>query len=986
MHEKVEKRLFLIDGYGFVFRAYHSMPPLTNPAGTPVGAVYGFTNMLIKLKNRFEAANAVQTFMVCVLDSGKKTFRNDIYPEYKANRPEAPEDLRPQFPLIRDATAALSIPTIELAGFEADDIIATYARLATEQGIHVTIVSSDKDLMQLITEDVKMYDSLRDKMIDTDKVREKFGVRPDQVLDVLSLMGDSSDNIPGVPGIGPKTAADLLNEYHTLDGVYENIEKITKKKLKENLVNHKADAYLSKQLASLKNDVDIEQDISKFSLVKTDPQAALPFLLLHGFKSLAARLGAAGNGQNPHQPQAAQPLASAPWGDNKAAPSLRGSESLSAQSVIPEPVSGIQPSRNHELQPMDSGYKIRNDGDINNSQYHTTAPLEHSVTTITTRAEFAAWLPLLRDARKLAINIKLSKENEIEVFEVAKSEGEIANLQTISTISHQPSAINSTNQHDLFAAAAPQESKSFTAYIEVLKPYFESGSCNIIFSNLKNASKAAPELLEIVAFDDVDIMNYALNGTSRKLTFVMPEIAPGIQPGQEQPSDCGLAAQIFNIHSQLEQEIFNNKLNYVYYDIEKPLIKILARMEIAGIKIDKDILKNLSSEFNAKLEILEKEIFILANEEFNIGSPKQLGEVLFEHMGIQGGKKSKSGAYGTGSDILEELAMQGHSIAGKVLEWRGFSKLINTYTESLPEEINLRTGRVHTTFNQAATTTGRLSSTNPNLQNIPIRTEEGRKIRKAIIAAEGKTLIGIDYSQIELRLLAHMANIPVLIAAFKDGKDIHAATAAQVFGVDISQVDGELRRRAKTINFGIIYGQSAFGLAAQLGIPRGEAKTLIDKYFLQYPGIKKYMENTILQAHEQGFVTTLYGRKITLTGINDKNGAVRSFNERAAINAPLQGTAADIIKRAMILIDEELKNYGAKELKEKNSAAKLSGSPAQQPARLLLQIHDELIIECDTARAAEISALCKKIMEQVIQLSVPLIADANTGQSWAELH
>jgi DNA polymerase-1 len=925
MHERVEKRLFLVDGYGFVFRAYHSMPPLTSPAGVPVGAVYGFTNMLLKLKNKVRTANAEQAYIVCVFDAGKKTFRNEIYSEYKAHRPPAPDDLIPQFPIVREVAAALNIPTIELEGFEADDIIATYTKLAQEQGVHVTIVSGDKDLMQLVNEDVKMYDSLRERIIGIDQVKEKFGVAPGKVLDLLSLMGDSSDNIPGVPSVGPKTAAELINTYGDLDAIYENIEKITKKKLKENLTNFKQDAYISRQLVSLKYDVAVESDIHKFAVQPDDINILAPFLEKYGFKSLLAKVNSSGISSIKN--------ANNSFPIHKTA-GVRASEAEGKRGNVENNWidSSASSSSNHA------------------NQVHESQIIEPTVTQISNRAEFASWLPPLNECRKLAINIiitnktKQNPESETTITIAKSSHEECLLVASEEEVFHR---VSTDNQNDLFSATNSDKVKTYTPYFQVLKPYVESGSCNIIFADLKSAlhnkqlNIALPK-----AFDDASIMNYVVNGTTKKL-----ELSEDFQ-----------ATQIFNLHTNLEQQIFDNKLNYIYHQVEKPLIVILASMEDEGIKVDKNILANLSAEFNAQLKRLESEVFALAGEEFNIGSPKQLGEVLFDHMGIAGGKKSKTGNYTTDSDVLETLEEQGHSIAGKVLEWRSFSKLINTYTESLVDYIDA-TGRVHTHFNQASTTTGRLSSSDPNIQNIPIRTEEGRKIRAAFIAEKGKKLIGIDYSQIELRLLAHVANIDVLKEAFKNGKDIHAATAAQVFGVDINNVDSELRRRAKTINFGIIYGQSAFGLAKQLGIARGEAKELIDKYFLQYPGIKRYMDETIMQAREQGYVSTIWGRKIHLPGINDKNGMIRSFNERAAINAPLQGTAADIIKRAMIVIESKINE-----------------------AKLLLQIHDELIFECDEASAEKHAEKIKSVMENVINLSVPLIADAKIGNSWSEIH
>ncbi len=897
MHEKVEKRLFLIDGYGFVFRAYHVLPPLTDPAGTPVGAVFGFLNMLNRLKNRFENAQANEIYILCVFDSGKETFRNQLYADYKANRPSPPDDLKVQFPLVRDAAQAMNVDVMEVVGYEADDIIATYCKLAQEQGIHVTIVSSDKDLMQLVNDNVKMYDEMKDKLIGREQVIEKFGVPPENVLDVLSLMGDSSDNIPGVPSVGPKTASDLINQFGNLESIYANVDKITKVKLKENLVNHKEDAFLSRELASLKDDVEVEKDISKFRMRKNDNDILLPFLQARGFKSMIAKIEGKGS------------LA-------KSMETIPGTVAAAPQKPVAEAI------KNDEAKTIQT-------------------------TPINSRADLASWLPNINQARKIAMDFIFSKEGELTEISLAKSAFEQCVIKP-TEITSSPASKN--NQDDLFAS--PQKQSSFKPYFEVLSPYLKSGACDFIFFGLKNIVKSGIDGFETpLAFDDIEIMNYAASGTTNQFKL----------EGDNRP------IQLFLQHDILKHEIFLKKVNYIYSDIEKPLIKVLEDMEDAGIKIDKNILSGLAQEFNDKLKTLETEIYALAGEEFNIGSPKQLGEVLFDHMEIQGGKKSKSGNYSTDSDVLSEIAEQGHKIAEKLLEWRTFSKLISTYTNGLAAEMDKDTGRVHTTFNQASTTTGRLSSTAPNLQNIPIRTEEGRKIRRVFIAEPGNKLIGIDYSQIELRLLAHVANIPVLKEAFKNNMDIHTATAAQVFGIAPNEVNAEMRRRAKTVNFGIIYGQGAFGLASQLGIARGEAKTLIDKYFMQYPGIKKYMEETIQFAHEKEYVETIWGRKIFLPGINNKNGMIRSFNERAAINAPLQGTAADIIKRAMILIADELKKYNNK-------------------AKLLLQIHDELIFEAKEDVVQEVATKSKNIMEQVISLSVPLVAEPQIGNSWAEIH
>lgn len=921
MHEKVKKQFFIIDGYSYLFRAYHSMPPLTNQEGTPVGAVYGFTNMLTKLQNRIHSSKAEEVFMLIAFDAGRKTFRNDIYPEYKANRPPPPEDLIPQFPLVRDAAEALNIKTLQVEGFEADDIIATYTKQAESEGMNVIIVSSDKDLMQLINIKTKMYDPMRDKIIGKEEVFEKFGVYPDKILDLLSLMGDSIDNIPGVPGIGPKTASELLNKYGTLEGILKNTDKIKQNKRRETLIENKETALLSRELAKLNFEVTLNDKFEDLKIQRPKTEKLFSFLNKHGFKSLIKNL-----------------------------------EKNNAEEL--EKIKTNQPKSIKE-----GSFSL-----INNFQI-----IENKT-----------------DLEKILDNINKIKNIALYPYEEnGKLELISLNINGDSTAIITPkkqglSKDSPSHQEDLFSTKIGNQEENketinnFDYFFNYIEKLIKIRSINFIYYNFKgilNKKYSHPPN----SYIDIHSLYYCIKGITKtpslsttaelELKIDLPDEKKltTLEEQEKLKYIANYSAILAELYNELKPELFNSKLNYPFYEIDNKLIPVLSKIESEGIKIDENILNKLSNIFENKILDLEKEIHQIANEDFNIASPKQLGEVLFNHMGIEGGKKTKTGQYKTDSDKLEELAASGHDIADKILNWRSLSKLTNTYTKALVKEINPVTKRVHTNFHITTTTTGRLSSTNPNLQNIPIRTENGRKIREAFIADEGKILVGADYSQIELRLLAHMANIEVLKNAFKNGEDIHSATAAKVFGVDINSVDAEMRRKAKTVNFGIIYGQSAFGLAKQLRISRSEAKEMIEEYFKQYPGIKAYMNDTIEYAKEHEFVKTLHGRRIYLKAINDKNGMTRSFAERAAINAPLQGTAADIIKLAMIRIDQELKKQAS-------------------TAKILLQIHDELIIECDKGEEKITTNLIKDIMENVIKLSVPLTVDTNIGKDWGEIH
>ncbi len=861
----MKKQLYLIDGYGFVFRAYHVLPPLTNSAGTPVGAVVGFCNMLNKLVERIRSgAGDKETYLAVVLDAGQKNFRHDLDTRYKANRPPAPDDLIPQFPLIREASEAFNLKAVDAIGYEADDIIATYAKQAAAEGMQVTIVSSDKDLMQLVNEHIEMYDPVKDKRIGIKEVQEKFGVPPSKVREVLALMGDSSDNVPGVPGIGPKTAAELIQTYNTLENLYSRIDEIKQVKRKETLVNAKADAFLSRELVGLCETAPAPP-LEDLRFNALDKDKLITFLQLQGFGNLLKRLEKEW-GLN-------SPLA----GESKRQGVLVGG--IRAEQEAPH---GIRETIVHEFPlPREGGAKA-----------------------------LIEWL------KKNAIDA-IAFSHDAETLMVATSATQAATLKL------------SAQANDLFATAETNQLETILHSIAALK-------LPVVAYNAKPLLHLCPTLQIL----DVELMLYALQGSGHRL---------------EQRD----APSLYALYEHSRQQLFAKQLNRVYWRIDQPVQRVLAAMEMRGIKIDASFLLGLSQRFGSRMAELETLIHAEAKGEFNIGSPKQLGEVLFERLGFAGGKKSaKSGAYSTDSDVLEDLSAQGHVIATHVLEWRGLSKLKSTYTDALPKAINPRTGRVHTTFNLASTSTGRLSSTDPNLQNIPIRTTEGKEIRKAFIAEEGNVLISADYSQIELRLLAHVADIPQLKTAFHNGIDIHTQTAAQVFCLKTEEVTSEQRRSAKAINFGIIYGQSAFGLAAGLGISREQAGHYIKAYFEQFPGIQKYMEETKAFAREHGYVETLLGRKCYTPLIKDKNGGLRQFAERAAINAPLQGSAADIIKKAMV----QLHDLGID---------------------LLLQVHDELIIECTEAKAEAVAALVKKNMEGAVALSIPLTVDVSIGKNWS---
>lgn len=919
------KRLFLVDGSGFIFRAYHSLPPLTNPEGTPVGAVYGFINMLHKLIDGLHA-----DYLAVIFDAGRKTFRNELYADYKANRPEPPEDLIPQFPLVRTATEAFNIPAIELAGFEADDLIATYTRLARDAGMEVVIVSSDKDLMQLVADGVSLYDAMKSKEIGTEQVLDKFGVPPEKVGDALALIGDTSDNVPGVPGIGPKTAAALIEQYGDLEGVLTHAEEIPQKKRRETLIEFAETARLSRQLVDLHKDVPVPMKLDELHIRKPEAGTLLGFLEAQGFKSLLPRFR----------------------------------EQLGESSK-----GNTEPSTTAVGKSVETDYTL-----VQNTQ-----SLQRWIDDA-----FAAGICAF-DTETTGLD---ATRADLVGFSLSITPGKACYVP----VGHiQPGA-----QESLFDDA-PQSGTGDLKQIprakalELLKPLMESPAVLKVGQNIKYDMLILRQHdIHIAPIDDTMLLSYVLDcgrhrhnldAMSQRMLDITPvpyeEVAgkgKNKRSFAEVPLDeaCRYAAEdadlTLRLHHILKPRLIEEQMTTVYETLERPLVPVLVEMENNGIKADAAQLKGLSRDFASRMEALEKDIYALAGREFTVGSPKQLGEILFDELGLPGGKKGKSGAYVTDVEVLEALAAEGHELPRKVLDWRQLAKLKSTYTDALLEQINPRTGRVHTSYSMAGTSTGRLSSSDPNLQNIPVRTEEGRLIRNAFIAEQGCKLISTDYSQIELRLLAHIADISTLRDAFAHGEDIHAITASQVFGVPVDEVDSGLRRKAKTINFGIIYGISAFGLASRLGIGRKEAAEYIEQYFTHYPGIRKYMERTKEFCRTHGYVQTLFGRKSFISDIHSKNPNQRNFAERAAINAPLQGTAADIIKRAMIRLPKALRDAGLTD------------------TRILLQVHDELVLEATEAQAEEAATITRRVMESAAKLSVPLTVESGIGNHWGEIH
>ncbi len=905
------KRVYLIDGSSFIFRAYHSLPPLSRKDGTPVGAVLGFSNMLLRI---IEDKHC--DYIACIFDTARHTFRNEIYDLYKANRDAPPEDLRPQFAIVREATKAFNVASIELDGFEADDLIATYAKVATEAGYETVIVSSDKDLMQLINDQVMMLDTMKNKEIREPEVFEKFGVGPNKVVDIQSLAGDSVDNVPGVPGIGVKTAALLINEYGDLDTLLERAGEIKQNKRRENLIEFADQARLSRDLVTLKDDIPLPMPMEDLAKTEADAETLLPFLEENGFGKLISRL-------LPGQESA---------GAKAAAEEAAGEKSYELVTTVEQLDKWIFAAAREGLVAVDT-----------ETTSVDAASAKLVGISMATAPGKACYIPL---EHKDVLGTKL--DNQIDTKEAIARLKPLLEDPAVMKVGHNMK-YDMTILHNVGIDITPVDDTMLMSYT------LEAGQHG------HGMDELAGLFLNHVT---IKFKEVAGSGKSQ-VTFDFVELDKALDYAAE---DADITLQLYHLFkSRLPLE----QMTTLYETIERPLIPVLAKMEQTGVTVDRERLRLLSYDFAQRAAELEKEIHEMAGETFNVASPKQLGEVLFDKLGMPGGKKGKTGAYGTGADVLESLVAQGFDLPAKVIERRQVEKLRSTYTDSLQDQINPATDRVHTSYAMAIASTGRLSSTDPNLQNIPVRTDEGRKIREAFIPAAGRTLLSIDYSQIELRLTAHIANEPALKQAFHDGLDIHAMTASQVFGLPIEGMDPMVRRQAKAINFGIIYGISAFGLANNLAIPQHEAKTFISAYFERFPGIKTYMEEAKAFCHEHGYVETLFGRRIHLKGIADKNGAVRSFAERQAINAPIQGTAADIIKRAMVRIPAALKN-------------------AELSARMLLTVHDELIFEVLPEELDRTVTVVREIMENahrpVVELSIPLVADAGQGKNWAEAH
>jgi DNA polymerase-1 len=933
--------VYLIDGSGYIFRAYHALPPLTRADGTPVGAVLGFSNILYRFLQDTDADH-----LAVVFDSARTTFRNRLYDQYKAHRPDPPDDLIPQFKLVRDATDAFNVCRIEREDFEADDLIATYAREAEKSGHTVTIVSSDKDLMQLISDRISMWDPIKQKPIGAAEVMEKFGVGPEKVVEVQALIGDSVDNVPGVPGIGPKTAAELIGTYGDLESVLQHASEIKQPKRRQALIDHAENARMSRKLVQLDDRVPLTVALDDLAVKPLDRSKITHFLREQGFRTLLNRVESKlGNA-------AATKAETAAPGD-KATSTATGS-ALSTSTQPPAPV-----EKRYELiqdaSALDRWIAAAHEqGFVAVSAETTTfdhARAELVGVALALAPGHAGYIPLGHyiaegpDALALAAQTKGMKQLPLREA-----------LAKLKPLLEDPSVLKIG--HDIKYDCA-----IFAQHGVALGPI----DSTLLVSFVLDAGRHGHELDELVPlYFGHEIIAYKdVAGTGKShIGFAAVMIEKALDYAAEK-ADFSL-----RLHRLLKPQLREKYLLGFYETVERPLVQVIACMEAAGIRVDRDELSRLSHDFAQRIAGLEAEIHKLAGHPFNIGSPKQLGEVLFDELSLPGGRKGKTGAYGTDAGILEELALT-HDLPARVLDWRQLTKLKSTYTDTLIEEINPKTGRVHTAYSMSGAATGRLSSNDPNLQNIPIRTEEGRKIRRAFVAEPGHKLISADYSQIELRLAAHVAGIDALKEAFRAGADIHAMTASEVFSVPMAQMDAETRRRAKAINFGIIYGISAFGLGNQLGVAQSEAADYIKKYFLRFPGIRDYMERMKQFAREHGYVETIFGRRVHIPAIKDGNVSRRSFSERAAINAPLQGSAADIIKRAMKRIPPALDAAGLK-------------------TRMLLQVHDELVFEAPDREVDQVKKLAKDVMEgacaPVLSLSVPLVVETGAAANWEEAH
>src|SRR5713101_526468 len=995
--------VFLVDGSSYIFRAYHALPPLNRKSdGLQVNAVLGFCNMLWKLLRDMPPDDR-PTHLAIIFDKSEITFRNKLYPDYKAHRPPAPDDLIPQFPLIREAVRAFDLPCLEQAGFEADDLIATYVREACDAGATAMIVASDKDLMQLVKDCVVMCDTMKDRRIGIPEVIEKFGVPPEKVVEVQALIGDSTDNVPGVPGIGVKTAAQLIGEYGDLETLLSRAGEIKQEKRRQALIDNAEQARLSKRLVTLDDHVKLDVPLADLAVHDPDYKHLIAFLKAMEFNTLTRRvaefadidaaqieadeklkvggessrraegalevklreLGGAGAAR---AEQGTFPSLRSPANEGESTPSKRNGSTTQAE-ITPQALAAARLEAAHNAK-------------VDRSRYEIVRSLER----------LDAWIARARELGLLAIDTETTSLDPMQAALCGFSLALTANEACYVPLAHRQGGDG--GKGGLFAGEIAPDQISERAAISAIKPLLEDPGVLKIGQNLKfDLQIFALRGIEVAPCDDTLLMSYVLDagrsdhgldplskryfdhttidfnavtgsGKSR-ITFDCVEIGKAAEYAAE---DADMALRLWQV---LKPRLAAEHIATVYETLERPLVPVLARMERRGISIDRQVLSRLSGEFAQRAGALEAEIQALAGEPLNPGSPKQLGDILFGKFGLPGGTKTKTGQWSTGARALEDLAEQGHALPRKILDWRQVSKLKSTYTDALPGYVNPQTHRLHTTYALAATPTGRLSSSEPNLQNIPVRTEEGRKIRRAFIATPGMKLVSADYSQIELRLLAEIADIAVLQNAFRDGLDIHAMTASEMFGVPVKGMPGEIRRRAKAINFGIIYGISAFGLANQLGIEREEAGAYIKKYFERFPGIRDYMEETKAFAKKNGYVLTLFGRKCHYPDIAHSNASIRAFNERAAINARLQGTAADIIRRAMVRMEAAL------------AKAKLN-------AQMLLQVHDELVFEVPDDEVERTLPVVQKVMEEApmpaLSLSVPLAVEAHAAHNWDEAH
>jgi DNA polymerase-1 len=973
--------LFLIDGSSWIFRAYHALPPLTRKSdGLPVGAVAGFCNMLWKLSQdaRNTQVGVTPTHFAVIFDYSSKTFRNELYPQYKANRVEPPEDLRPQFGLIRQATRAFNLPCIEMEGFEADDLIATYARQAREAGGDVTIISSDKDLMQLVTDKVILYDQMKDRRIGIPEVIEKWGVPPEKMVDLQALTGDSTDNVPGVPGIGPKTAAQLLEEYGDLETLMARAGEIKQQKRRENLIASIDLVKLSRELVRLRDDVPLETPIDELALDGADGPRLVAFLKALEFTTLTRKVAEA-TGTDAAQ---IEPALIAVEHDG----AMRGPDLDAGVPERQEPAQATDKRMGDAAAPG-----AATPAGLAAARANAAAAAKIDVEAYECVRDMGAlrrWVAEIREAGIFAVDTETTSLDPMQADLVGISLCVAPGRACYIPLAHRQGA------GDLLGGGLVEGQIAERDALAALKEVLEDAAIlkigqNLIYDHLVLLERG----ISVAPFDDTMLLSYVLDagrgghgmdelsqrwlghacisykdvtGSGRSaIGFDQVEIARATQYAAE---DADVTLRLWQV---LKPRLAAEGLAHVYERLERPLVPVISRMERRGISVDRQILSRISGELAQAAAAVEAEIHEMAGERFNIGSPKQLGDILFGRMNLPGAKKTATGQWSTSAQVLEDLAAEGHDLPRRIVGWRQLTKLKSTYTDALPNYIHPRTGRVHTSYAMASTSTGRLSSSEPNLQNIPVRTEEGRKIRTAFIAGKGNVLISADYSQIELRVLAHIADISQLKKAFADGLDIHAMTASEMFGVPVKGMDPMVRRRAKAINFGIIYGISAFGLANQLSIPREEAAEYIRTYFQRFPGIRDYMEETKRACRDKGYVETIFGRRAHYPEIAASNPQVRAFNERAAINAPIQGSAADIIRRAMARMDEALEQ------------AKLS-------AAMLLQVHDELIFETPKDEVDKTIPLVRKVMEDApmpaIALSVPLQVDARAAANWDEAH